>query len=77
MNEFLAMLQQLKPHVDFASGDDLVESGVLDSLDIFDIIEAIEATYGVEIDGEDVDPDHFVSAEHMWRLVQRYLEQTN
>ena len=73
MEAFLAFLQSLKPDTDFLSSDNLVEDGVLDSLDIFDIIEAAESKYGIVIDGEDVDPDHFVTPHAMWQMIEKYL----
>lgn len=71
MEEFISLLCHIKPGVDFLSEPDLVEQGLLDSLDIVEIIEAISEHYQVELDGDDVDPENFTSALKMWEMIQR------
>lgn len=67
----MALLKRVKPEVDF-SNEDLLDSGLLDSLDIVEVIEEIENEFGIEIQADDIDPDHFVSVEAMWNMVQKY-----
>ena len=54
-----------------AVGDDesLVESGVVDSLGIFQLIAFLEETFGVRIGDEDITPENFGTIEAIERLV--------
>jgi acyl carrier protein len=71
MEELIKVLSETREDVDFKSATNLVEDGVLDSLDIVNIIYGIEDHYGIEINPEDIDPDNFQSAEAIWNMVQR------
>ena len=53
----------------FADGDSLVVSGRLASLDVVDILAALEATFGFEIQADDFDPIHFDSVESIVELL--------
>lgn len=72
MEKFLEMLKELRPNIDFENSENLVEDGSLDSLDIFEIINAIETKIGIKIEGDDIDPDHFITVDKMWELVKKY-----
>lgn len=70
MEEFIKMLSSIKPGVDFASEEALVDDGILKSLDIISIISEIAATYGVIIPSDEIIPDNFNSAEALFELVE-------
>lgn len=72
MEELLVMLKELRPNVDFESSENLVEDGSLDSLDIFEIIEGMESRMNIKLEGDDIDPDNFVTVAKMWELVQKF-----
>ena len=71
MEELIKLLSETREDVDFKSATNLVEDGVLDSLDIVNIIYSLEDHYGIKIDPEDIDPDNFQSAETIWNMVQK------
>lgn len=71
MEKLLELLKRVKPGVDWLACTDLVDAGVLDSLDIVAILAEIESAYGVEIDPDDIDPDNFQSAQSIYAMVQR------
>lgn len=73
MNELLDILQKINPSIDFAHEENLVESGQLDSLDIVSIIDAVQDHFKIELDGQDIDPDNFISATTIWNMVERYI----
>lgn len=50
---------------------DLISAGILDSLDIMNLIMALEGEFDIEIDPEDVLSENFESVEHMIALVER------
>lgn len=71
MEHLLELLKEIKSDIDFEKKTDLVDEGLLDSLEIVTIIASIEETFGIEIDPEDIDPDNFQSAEAMWDMIQK------
>lgn len=73
MDELLNLLQKIKPNVDFEFEEDLVESGLLDSLDIVAIIDAVQDHFKIELNGKDIDPDNFMSAARIWNMIEKYI----
>ena len=49
----------------------LIESGVIDSLGIVNLVSYLENAFGVKIKDEDIIPDHFESI----RAIAEYLER--
>ena len=74
MNEIIDILTELHDDVDFTTETGLVENGILNSLDIVDIISEIDDRFDVEIPAEEILPENFDSAEALWALVQRLDE---
>lgn len=71
MKQLLELLKGVKSDIDFEKETDLVDEGLLDSLEIVTIIASIEEKFGIEIDPDDIDPDNFQSAEAMWEMIQK------
>jgi acyl carrier protein len=53
----------------FADSDSLVVSGRLSSLDLVDILSALETAFGFEIDADDFDPIRFDSVDSIQELL--------
>lgn len=49
---------------------DLLESGILDSFDIVNLVIALEEALGVSIDVEMVSPENFQTAESIIRMIE-------
>jgi acyl carrier protein len=56
--------------------DDLLESGILDSLGILDLVSRLEATFGITVLDEDLVPDNFRSLRHLAAFVLGRLDFT-
>ncbi len=70
MDEFMSILYDLFPEVDFDEEDRLVDDGLLDSDDIESIVSEVEAQLGVTIPEEYQNSTYFNSAEDMYDLIQ-------
>ncbi len=70
MDEFIKMLNKIRPNVDFEKEDALVDDGILESLDIISIISEIADQYGVHIPSDEIIPDNFNSAKALYELVE-------
>ncbi len=75
MDEILEMLENLRPDVDFEHEQHLVTDRILKSFDIISIVRELNEMYDVEISAVDLVPVNFNSAEGMYRLVQRKLDE--
>ncbi|MBR4443545.1 MAG: acyl carrier protein [Clostridia bacterium] len=71
MQKLLAALAEIRDDVDFENEKALVDDGLIDSLDLTQIIAALADTFGVRINAGDIEPENFNSAESMLALVRR------
>lgn len=71
MEELLKLLKGVRPDVDFENETELIDEGILDSMDVVSIISEIDDVFGVQIRITELDPDNFNSAEAIWALVQK------
>lgn len=71
MEELLELLKGIRPDVDFENETELIDEGILDSMDVVSIISEIDDVFGVQIRITELDPDNFNSAEAIWNLVQK------
>ena len=74
MDKLLEILRDIHPDVDFASEAHLIDSGVLDSLDIVTLISEISEVFDVTVTAKDIVPENFNSAQALWALIQRLEE---
>ena len=74
MEKLLKILAELHPDVDFATTTDLVDDGILDSLDIVTLVTEIHAEFDVAIPAEEIVPENFNSAEALMALIDQLDE---
>lgn len=66
------LLHGIRPESDFMSGADFIDSGLLDSFDMIALVDTLDRTYGISIDGEDIVPEHFGSLGAIATLLRKY-----
>lgn len=54
--------------------DNLLESGVIDSLGVLDLVNFLEQEFSVAVSDEDLTPENFQSIERIAQFVERSLE---
>ena len=69
MDKLMEILKRIKPETDFTASNDLIDEGILDSLDIVSIISEIEKAYFIEID-----PDNFQSISSMFAMIEKVIK---
>ena len=72
MEKLLEALAEVRDDVDFANGYGLVDEGVIDSLDLTQIIAALDDAFDIHIPAGEIEPENFNSAEAMLAMVHRY-----
>ena len=71
MEKLLGELAQIRDDVDFAHEKRLVEDGLIDSLDLTQIIAALDDAFDIRISAGEIEPENFNSAAAMLALVRR------
>ena len=71
MQEIYTILKELRPEFDFTDSEDFVEDGFLDSFDIISLVSTLEEKYNIKIDGLDVVPENFCSADAIVGLIKK------
>ena len=59
MDELMDLIKDAVQNADFENSRNYVNDGLIDSLDIVEIIALIEEKYQIEINPQDIDPDNF------------------
>lgn len=71
MGKLLELLGEIRPDVDFANNKSLIDGGVLDSLNILEIVSELCDAFDIEISPAEIVPKNFNSAEAMWAMIER------
>ena len=74
MEELLNILKELHEDVDFEAEENLVDDGILASLDIVTLITEINDAFDVSIPAEEIIPENFNSAAAIWSLIEKLDE---
>ena len=72
MEILLEALAEVDEDIDFATETALVDDGVDDSLELTQIIAALDDAFNIHIAIGDIEPENFNSAASMLKLVRRY-----
>lgn len=75
MEELLEILTDLHPDIDYQNCKTLIDDKILDSFDIIAIITEIDNTFDVAVPAEEIIPENFNSAEAIYELIQKLLEE--
>ena len=75
MEALLEILNGLHPDVDFATAENLIDGGILDSFDIVSLIAEISEEYDVAITAKDIIPANFNSAKALYALISRLEDE--
>jgi len=74
MDKIIEILNGIKSGVDFEDEDQIVTGGVLDSIDITELITQLEEEFDIEIGMEYMENENFDSVEAMWEMVEELQE---
>lgn len=69
--KILEILQQTRPESDFGSSENFISDGLLDSFDMVLLIDELQESFDVVIDGTQIIPENFVTIEAIARLIEK------
>lgn len=73
-DELLDILHDLNADADFENCEDLVEEGLLTSLEMVMLISEISSRMGVQLPPEEIVPENFRSVESIRALIEKARE---
>lgn len=71
----MRFLEDIKPEIDYKECQDLIDAHHLDSLSIISLIAELEDEFDITIPAIEIVPANFNSAEAMWSMIQRLIEE--
>lgn len=75
MDELLEILEDLHPEVDFETEVKLIDNKILDSFDVVTIVAEVNEEFDVAIPAEELIPENFNSAQALWALIEKLMDE--
>lgn len=75
MNEIIEILEDIKPGIDYAACEDLIDSRKLDSLSIISLVAELEDAFDITIPAVEIIPANFNSVKAIKAMVDRLQEE--
>lgn len=75
MDTLIEILEDLQPEVDYATCTTLIDDHYLDSMTIISLVAELEDEFDIEIPTVEIIPSNFNSADAIWALVQRLMDE--
>lgn len=73
--EIKHIIEEINPYVELKVGMNLLDEGVLDSLEIFAFVTQLEDAFDIEVPDETITKEHFGTLESVVQLVQELIEK--
>lgn len=70
-DKIVAILNDLRPEFDFREPVNFIEEGMLDSFDVINLVNELDITFSISIDGIDVLPENFSSVASIIGLLHK------
>ena len=68
-------MEDIVPGVDYNTCTTLIDDQILDSFGMLSLISEIEDVFGVETDPTEIIPENFNSAQSIWEMICRLMEE--
>lgn len=70
-NKIIEILNGIRPEFDFGTETNFISQGMLDSFDLITLVTELDESFGISIDGTDILPENFESAEAIQALLKK------
>lgn len=67
----IRILTEIRPEFDFTKAVNYIEEGLLDSFDIFNLVNSLDQEFGISIDGMDILAENFSSLKSITALLHK------
>lgn len=75
MQELLELLKDILPNIRWESDQNLVDDGILNSIDIITIISEITEEYDIKIPSNEMKAENFNSIQAIYNMINRLNEE--
>ena len=75
MEELIEKLKEIRDDIDFKTATKMVESGLLASFDIIQIVAMISEEYDVKVPISELIPANFNSVEALYAMIQKLEDE--
>lgn len=75
MEKLMEILSEIRPDIDYAACEDLIDGHHLDSLSIISLIAELEEEFDITIPAIEIIPKNFNSVKAMWSMITRLQEE--
>lgn len=75
--KILEVLEKVNADIVSYDGDNLFDAGILDSLQVVDLVAELEDAFDIEIDAQYVVEEHFRTKEAIVRLIQMHCNASD
>lgn len=70
--QIIKILTELRPEFDFTQESvNFIEEGMLDSFDMVNLVNDLDSTFGISIDGVDILPENFATVDSIEQLLKK------
>ena len=69
--QIIKILTELRPEFDFNQDVNFIEEGMLDSFDVVNLVNDLDSTFGISIDGVDILPENFSTVDAIENLLKK------
>lgn len=69
--QIIKILTELRPEFDFNQDVNFIEEGMLDSFDVVNLVNDLDSTFGISIDGVDILPENFATIDAIENLLKK------
>ena len=76
-DKILGVLGNVNDELLTYTGQNMVEDGIVNSLDLIMMISELEDTFRIEIDAEDVTEENFGNKDRIIALIKRLIEKNS
>ena len=70
-DRIIKILNEVRPEFDFGMETNFISNGMLDSFDLVTLVTELDESFGISIDGTDILPENFQSAEAIEALLKK------
>ena len=75
IEEFNNVLNDINAEILNSHSDNLIDDGIIDSLSLVQLTIALEETFSIIIDPDEIVEDNFRTIENIWELVKKCLQE--
>ena len=72
MQKLIVLLKGIRPECDYAASRSFIADGLLDSFDMIALVDSLDRSYGISIDGVDIVPENFENLASIASLLGKY-----